>query len=76
MTGRPRIFMGPEGKRMLGSTAVIRNEPSCSNNGCHVHKKNQSVLGVLDIVYPLARIDQTIRASTLVPARQCRMFTA
>jgi two-component system NtrC family sensor kinase len=65
MTGRPRIFSGPDGRRMLGSTAVIRNEPSCWNSGCHVHKKSQSVLGVLDIVYPLARIDQTILASTL-----------
>ncbi len=65
MTGRPRIFSGPDGRRMLGSTAVIRNEPSCSNNGCHVHKESQAVLGVLDIVYPLARIDQAIRASSL-----------
>ena len=65
MTGRPRIFTDPEGKRMLGATAVIRNEPSCSNAGCHEHAASQSVLGVLDIVYPLARIDEEIRNSTL-----------
>jgi two-component system NtrC family sensor kinase len=65
-TGRPRIFTDPEGKRLLGTTAVIRNEPSCSNGGCHSHAKNQAVLGVLDIVYPLTKIDQEIRRSTFV----------
>lgn len=64
MTGRPRVFTGPDGKRLLGTTAVIVNEPSCSSSSCHVHDKNHSVLGVLDIVYPLDKIDKTIRAST------------
>jgi two-component system NtrC family sensor kinase len=49
---------------MLGSTAVIRNEPSCSNGGCHIHAEDQSVLGVLDIIYPLNKIDQTMRSNT------------
>jgi two-component system NtrC family sensor kinase len=65
MGGRPRIFLDPEGRRMMGSTAVISNEPSCSDAGCHVHDKKQSVLGILDIVYPLGKIDQTIRANTI-----------
>jgi two-component system NtrC family sensor kinase len=65
MIGRPRFFTNPEGKRMLGSTAVIRNEPTCSNGGCHAHPAEQSVLGVLDIVSPLQEIDQTIRSNTL-----------
>lgn len=65
MIGRPRIFFEPDGRRLLGTTAVIRNEPACSNSGCHVHDPEQSVLGVLDIVFPLAKIDQTIRTSTL-----------
>jgi two-component system NtrC family sensor kinase len=64
MVGRPRIFTDTDGRRMLGSTAVIRNEPNCSNGGCHVHSKDQSVLGVLDIVYPLDKIDRTIRTNT------------
>jgi len=50
---------------MLGSTAVIRNEPTCANGGCHAHSPEQSVLGVLDIVSPLESIDRTIRSSTL-----------
>jgi len=65
MIGRPRIFTEPDGRRMLGSTAVIRNEPSCSDSGCHMHSEKQSVLGVLDIVYPLDKIDNTIRKNTL-----------
>jgi len=65
MIGRPRIFSDPEGGRMLGTTAVIRNEPSCSNGGCHMHSGDQSVLGVLDIVYPLGKIDQAIRTNTI-----------
>ena len=65
MIGRPRFFTNPEGERMLGSTAVIRNEPTCSNGGCHAHPVDQSVLGVLDIVYPLKEIDESIRSSTL-----------
>jgi two-component system NtrC family sensor kinase len=64
MTGRPRIFTDPDGRRMLGNTAVIRNEPSCSSSSCHGHDPNQTVLGVLDIVYPLGRIDQAIRSSS------------
>jgi len=64
-TGRPRFFTTPDGERMLGSTEVIRNEPTCSNGGCHAHSADQSILGVLDIVYPLAGIDQSIRSNTL-----------
>ena len=64
MIGRPRFFTGQDGRRMLGSTAVIRNEPSCSNGGCHMHAEDQSVLGVLDIVYPLDKIDLAMRANT------------
>jgi len=64
MIGRPRFFTDQDGRRMLGSTAVIRNEPSCSNGGCHLHAADQSVLGVLDIVYPLDKIDQAMRANT------------
>ena len=63
-TARPRIFTDSEGKRMLGTTAVILNEPSCSNGGCHAHAESQSMLGVLDIVYPLDKIEQDIRKST------------
>jgi two-component system NtrC family sensor kinase len=65
MVGRPRFFTNRDGKHMLGSTAVIRNEPTCSNGGCHAHPAEQTVLGVLDIVYPLEQIDETIRSNTI-----------
>jgi two-component system NtrC family sensor kinase len=65
LIGRPRFFTDRDGRRMLGSTAVIRNEPSCSNGGCHFHEQDQSVLGVLDIVYPLNKIDQAMRSNTI-----------
>jgi two-component system NtrC family sensor kinase len=65
MLGRPRFFTAPDGRRMLGSTAVINNEPTCSESSCHAHPAEQTVLGVLDIVYPLESIDATIRSSTL-----------
>jgi two-component system NtrC family sensor kinase len=65
MIGRPRFFTSKNGERMLGSTAVIRNEPTCSNGGCHAHPPGQSVLGVLDIVYPLTELDKTIKTNTI-----------
>mgnify|MGYP001824409320 CR=1 FL=1 len=65
MIGRPRIFESAGGERLLGSTAVIRNEPTCSNAACHAHPATETVLGVLDIVAPLERMDSTIRRNTL-----------
>jgi two-component system NtrC family sensor kinase len=65
MVGRPRFFTDANGHHVLGSTAVIRNEPNCAGSGCHASVKDQSVLGVLDIVYPLDNIDATIRKNTL-----------
>jgi two-component system NtrC family sensor kinase len=64
MESRPRFFTDPQGDRLLGNTKVIRNEPSCSNGGCHAHPESQSVLGVLDIVYPLRNIDRIVQSNT------------
>ena len=64
MIGRPRFFQDADGRRMLGSTAVINNEPTCSSSSCHAHPPEQAVLGVLDIVSPLDAIEQTIRSNT------------
>jgi two-component system, NtrC family, sensor kinase len=62
---RARIFSSPEGTRLLASMEVIRNEPSCYTAACHVHTQDQTVLGVLDIVYSLDQIDRTIWTNTL-----------
>ena len=60
---RTRTFATAEGRRMLASMEVIRNEPSCANAACHAHPAGQTVLGVLDIVYPLDEIEGSLRAS-------------
>ena len=62
--GRTRFFTNPNGKRLLGSTAVIHNEPTCAGASCHENVKDQPVLGVLDIVYPLGEIEATLRSNT------------
>ncbi|MBI2317190.1 MAG: HAMP domain-containing protein [Betaproteobacteria bacterium] len=62
---RSRIYSTPEGRRLLGNMMVIRNEPSCYTSSCHVHKKSQTVLGVLDIVYSLAEIDRSMTVNTV-----------
>ncbi len=65
---KARIFSTADGKRLLGSMEVIRNEPSCSTAACHQHSKDQSVLGVLDIVYSLDEIDRTMRDNVVTVA--------
>ncbi|MHB8665980.1 MAG: sensor histidine kinase [Burkholderiales bacterium] len=65
---RSRIFTTPDGRRMLGSMDVFRNEPSCYSANCHVHSKAQSVLGVLDIVYSLGDIDRKMRTNAITMA--------
>jgi two-component system NtrC family sensor kinase len=64
LIGRPRFFTSEDGRRMLGSTAVIRNDPSCTTSTCHKHDGDMAVLGVLDIVYPLDAIEHTLRSNT------------
>jgi len=63
-SGSARIFASAKGERLLGSMAVIRNEPACYNAGCHVHTKDQSILGILDIVYSLKAIDRAAQSNT------------
>ena len=68
MHQRSRLFANENGKRLLGNTEVIRNEPSCSSSSCHSGADEQAVLGVLDIVYPLEKIDLAMTANTLTLA--------
>ena len=62
---RSRLFTTAEGRSMLGSMDVIRNERSCYAANCHQHSKSQSVLGVLDIVYSLDDIDHKMRNNAI-----------
>ena len=60
---RTRIFNRPGEGRMLGLIAPIHNEPACSTASCHAHSPSQTVLGVLDVQLPLARVDSALTAS-------------
>ena len=62
---RTWTFQGADGKPLLGSMEVIRNDPSCYNAPCHQHSKETSVLGVLDINYSLDEIHRKLRTTTL-----------
>jgi two-component system NtrC family sensor kinase len=57
---RWRVSATPDGHRLLGTMAVIRNEPTCSSASCHEHPASQSVLGIVDIAYSLDEVDQSL----------------
>jgi two-component system NtrC family sensor kinase len=61
---RTWTFTNGSGNGMLASMQVIRNEPSCYNAACHQHSKEKTVLGVLDILYPLDDITTRLRTGT------------
>jgi two-component system NtrC family sensor kinase len=62
---RARFFNNENGERLLGSTKVIHNEPTCAGSGCHETVEETSVLGVLDIIYPLEEIESRMRRNTM-----------
>jgi len=54
-------LLGEKGKpRRLGLISPIYNEPSCSTASCHVHPSQRKVLGLLDVVVSLDRMEQRI----------------
>ncbi len=57
---RMRIYQSPNGYRILGLINPIRNEPACSNNECHAHPGDKTVLGVLDVRMSLQQVDNDI----------------
>ncbi len=57
---RLRIFRNEKGERLAGLINPIENEPGCWSAPCHAHPANQQVLGVLDVMVPLASLDETI----------------
>ncbi len=66
-SGRSRIYRSATGGRLLGSMEVIRNDPSCQAS-CHAHAPGTTVLGVLDIVYRLNKVDASMRSTALTVA--------
>ena len=59
---RTRIFTSNDKKR-FAIINPIYNEPSCWQSDCHAHKKNQTVLGVLDVTMSLDKVEQQISAN-------------
>jgi len=62
---RTWTFKDTDGRPVLASMEVIRNEPTCYTAACHQHPRETSVLGVLDIVYSLEDFNSKLRTSTL-----------
>ncbi len=48
------------GKRVMGITQTIRNQPNCSTAACHVHAPSDRLLGTLYVDLDLAPYDQTL----------------
>ncbi|OIO16805.1 MAG: two-component sensor histidine kinase [Ignavibacteria bacterium CG1_02_37_35] len=66
ITARTRIFQIDSGSsRVMGIITPIYNGKSCWQAACHVHPKDQKVLGVLDVTISLAEVDETIQKSEL-----------
>lgn len=61
---RSRVFTAADGRRIVGTIHVIRNEPGCGGAGCHNPPDEQSVLGVLDVAMSLEPTQARIWAST------------
>ncbi len=62
--GRTRIFVRG-GRRVLGMITPIYNAPDCYNAACHLHPKEQKVLGVLDVGMSLSDFDSHVRATVV-----------
>ena len=54
MSRRTRLFHGEGGGHFLGILTSIENEPGCAAGPCHVHDRDQTVLGAIDVVFSLA----------------------
>jgi two-component system NtrC family sensor kinase len=59
-----RIYRNSENKRVLGLINPIQNEDDCSNSNCHAHSSKVQILGVLDVVVSLDKLDEIIARNT------------
>jgi len=61
MKERTRVFRRPNDQsRTLGIITPIYNQASCWTAACHAHPQSQTVLGVFDVVMPLASVDRDL----------------
>ena len=62
MKERTRVFRRPnDHSRTLGIITPIYNQASCWTAACHAHPQSKTVLGVFDVVMPLAAVDSDLR---------------
>jgi two-component system NtrC family sensor kinase len=64
---RTRVSMR-NGRQILGAVTPIYNEASCSNGSCHVHPRDQRVIGVIEVGLRLDAIEReggALQQSTL-----------
>jgi two-component system NtrC family sensor kinase len=59
-SNRTRIYETSQGYRILGMINPIRNEPQCTQSGCHLQPAERTVLGVLDVRMSLAEVDASL----------------
>ncbi|MCX6152407.1 MAG: ATP-binding protein [Ignavibacteriales bacterium] len=59
-----RIFKNASNQRVMGLINPIYNEQDCSNSACHAHQSDVKMLGVLDVVMSMDKIDKVIEANT------------
>ena len=57
---RSRDYYTPDKKHVLGLIRPIENEPACASAGCHAHPEGKEILGVLDVVMSLDKVDANI----------------
>lgn len=61
-----RVFHSQNGYEILGAINPIKNEESCYNADCHAHKKEQTILGVFDVMFSLKDVQEnTARLSKI-----------
>ena len=54
---RTRDYFNQEGNHVLGLISPIKSNTSCTTSDCHAHSPEQKVLGVLDVIMQLDKVD-------------------
>jgi PAS domain S-box-containing protein len=54
---RTRDYINQDGDHVLGLISPIKSENSCVTADCHAHSTEQKILGVLDVIMQLDKVD-------------------
>ncbi len=54
---RTRDYYNQEGNHVLGLISPIKSESSCVTADCHAHSADQKILGVIDVIMQLDKVD-------------------